>query len=668
MRFDLIALTSDDLITLSNRGLLKRAQQELALPDLKGEIAEDESGNIKIDWSDDICCQFPAQKTLAQSYCSCPASSLCRHLLRSLLFYQCQISSQGEASPAPLGKTAWNPGTISDRVLQTHYSKLALTKLRSQFDAGQVIKVITGIEPRAHFHSLSLNLRFLIPDDLRYTHCDCDELAPCSHVPLAIWAFRKLPPEESQGIISTAAESIAVPTALLDEVERLVVELADVGIAGINSVLRDRFSRLEQQCRRHELVWIAEILLDIIQSCSYYHQHDARFDIQQVVSWIGELLIRSDAIRHHAAWQNPIPLLFIKGSTQDKTVALGSARLMGLGCGVTVRSSGVKIAAYLQDLDSGTVMAMTHYFANPEPPIRPKDFWQLAQVSMGKGMQLGAIGAGQILIKGGKRTPSYRLIPGRSPMSLNPQSCQWEKLRSPLLVHSFTDLIARLRELPLPELQPRRMTEQLQVLTIGAVEFVEFDPIGQAVRAIVVDSAGTPATLIQPYLDRGRFGIEAMLTRLQQEELKFVSARVSLSAAGLVLEPVALIFQSGETRQMLQPWVASPQVTLEKEVAPQLVDRTVTSSPIALYLQDIQAALQNTWLVGLQRADRVNLQQWQQLVRQGEAIGFSSLLPSMQNLIVCLSDRFHSLNWNSQPAREALALVTVLSQVSSHVL
>ena len=667
MRSDLIALTLDDLITLSNRGLLKRAQQELALPDLKGKIAEDESGNITIAWSDEICCQFPAQKTLTQSYCNCPATSLCRHLLRSLLFYQSQVPSNGAASPVPPSKTAWNPGTIADRVLQTHYSKSVLTRLRSQFDAGQVIKVITGIEPSVHFHSLSLNLRFLVPDDLRYTHCDCDESAPCSHVPMAIWAFRKLLPEQNQGVISTATESIAVPTALLDEVEQLVQELADVGIAGINSVLRDRFSRLEQQSRRHELVWIAEILLDIIQSCSYYHQHDARFDIQQVVSWIGELLIRSDAIRHHAAKQNPIPLLFIKGSTQDKTVALGSARLMGLGCGVTMRTSGVTIAAYLQDLDSGTVMAMNQYFANPAPPAEPKDFWQLAQASMGKGMQIGAIGAGQILIKGGKRTPSYRLIPGRSPMNLNPQSYKWEKLRSPLLVTSFADLADRLRELPLPELQPRRMTEQLYVLQVGAVEFVEFDPIEQAIRAIVVDSASTPATLIQPYLHRGRFGIEAMLTRLQQEDLKFVSARVSLSAAGLILEPIALIFQSGETRQILQPWLAPPQV-VAPAAAPQLVARMGNSSPVELYLQEMQTTLQDLWLVGLERVERSHLQQWQQLVRQGEAIGFNLLLQPMQHLITALNCRFHTLNWDSQPAREALALATVLSQVARHVL
>jgi hypothetical protein len=92
MRQDLLALTIDDLITLSNRGLVKRAQQELQPPDLTGEIVEDNLGNLTVDWSDEICCKLPVQTTLFQSQCSCPATSLCRHLLRSVLFYQSRFS------------------------------------------------------------------------------------------------------------------------------------------------------------------------------------------------------------------------------------------------------------------------------------------------------------------------------------------------------------------------------------------------------------------------------------------------------------------------------------------------------------------------------------------------------------------------------------------------
>jgi hypothetical protein len=663
MRQDLMALTIDDLITLSNRGLVKRAQQELQSSDLTGTITEEESGKLVVQWSDEICCTLPAQTPLAQAQCSCPATSLCRHLLRSVLLYQAQTTPI--ATTQTTEPIAWNPASITDEVLQQHYTKANLAKLRSQFDVGQVISVTTGIKPTVHFHSLSLNLRFLVPDDLRYTHCDCDENAPCSHVPLAIWAFRQLPPDQNHALLSTQTQPFTVPTALLEQLENHLQELADVGIAGMNSVMRDRFPRLEQQCRQAELVWIAEILLDLIQEYDYYHKHDNQFDAEKVLQCLAELWIRSDALRHYETANHHVPQLFIRGSAQDKTVTIGSGRLVGLGCGVTERSAGATLTAYLQDLDSGTVMAMQRYFANPEAPNSPKAFWQLAQQTIAKGISLNAVGAGQLLIKGGKRTPGYQLQLARNPVSLNPQAFQWEKLRSPLRVDDFAELTDWLRELPPAELRPRRFTERLQVLAITAVQSTEFDPVTQTIQAQVTDATGNLATIVHPYSDRGQFGLETMLQKLQQPNaLKFVSAQVSLSRRGLTLAPIALIFQEATTRSMLQPWITAPvgdQIPTPTDPTPTL---SIPQSPITNYLQELTIALQKIWLVGLDRADINHLQQWQKLKQQGEIIGFSQFLQPIDQFTSSLSQKFHTLNWERQAVREALAIVTVSNQLA----
>jgi hypothetical protein len=661
MRQDLLTLTIDDLITLSNRGLVKRAQQEVESAELIGEISETPAGDLTVRWSDDICCSFPVQTTLAQSQCSCPATSLCRHLLRSVLYYQSQATT---TTPTP--EIAWNPGTIADEVLQKYYSKAALIKLRSQYDAGQVIGVTCAIKPFAHLHNLSLNLRFLVQDDIRYTHCDCNEAAPCSHIPWAIWAFRQLRSGQDYGLISTQAQPIAVPTELLDDLEVHLSELAHVGIAGMNQILRDRLARLEQRSRKAELIWIAEILLDLIQAYEQYQQHDAQFDAEQVVNWLGELYIRSDAIRNHHLVDHPVPSLFIRGSAQDTTVTLGSSRLVGLGCGATVRSSGVTLTAYLQDVDSGTVVALPRYFANPAANTAPKDLWQLAQYTVGKGMQLGAIGAGQLLVKGGKRTPSYQFIPGRSPMSLNPQSYQWEKLRSPLLVNDFAELTDRLRSLPPPQLRPRRVTEQLQVLEIAAVLSVEFDPVSQSLRAQVADMAGNQATIVHPYSNRGRMGFETLLAQLlSPNALKFISATVSTNHQGLVLTPIALVFQVGETRQMLQPWVSPAQSNAINTTLPSSISTAAVSrSTIAVYQEELTIALQDLWLMGFDRADQQQLQQWQRLLQQGHAIGFNQFLQPIDRLTTTFAQKFQQLEWDSQPTYVALAVLTTLVQLA----
>jgi hypothetical protein len=651
MRQDLLLLTSDDLVTLSNRGIVKRAQQEVL--ELLVELQEDAEGNVEVQWSDEVRCKLPANVTINQGQCSCPATSLCRHIVRSVLAYQAKNLQADE--PVAI---SWNPAEISDELLSAQYSKSQLARLRSQYSAGLVIGVNCGTKPTAHFHTLSLNLRFLVPNDPRYTHCDCSEAAPCSHVPLAVWAFRELG-NRTHGLISTATE--VVPTALLDDIETHLSELAECGIANMERTLPDRLNRLEQRCRAENLVWIAEILVDLLQAYHLYQQRDGSFAPDRVVALLAELWMRSDAIRHLSSHQ--IPQLLIGGSRLDKTSSLGASRLVGLGCGVTIQSKGVTLTTYLQDADSGTLMAMPKYFANSD--YQSTDFQQLAQTTIGKGLSLASVSAGQLLTKGGKRTPSYEFIPGRSALSLHLQSFRWEQLRSPLLVDSFADLQATLVDLPPRSLRPRRVTESLQVLPIAQVEQVSFDPITQNIRATLVDAAGDRASLIHPYTSRGAAGAEALLEQLKSQELRFVAAQVSLGAGGLVLAPLSLVFESADRRSLLQPWIdAGKNATVNS------LDALVmpTQSPVADYLQQLSIALADLWLVGLNKADKMHGRQWQELLKQGKSIGFQRLLPPLELLSGALNQKSHSLTCDLQPASQALSTLTVLCELSHQAL
>jgi hypothetical protein len=672
MRQDLLLLTSDDLATLSNRGIVKRAQQEMQSLKLQAEFQEDTAGNVEVQWSDEVLCKLPADVTISQGQCSCPATSICRHIVRSVLAYQAQDLDE---QPAAIllrrhSVNEWNPADISDEILATLYSKAQLNKLRSQYSAGLVIGVNCGTKPTAHFHTLSLNLRFLVPNDLRYTHCDCSEAAPCSHVPLAVWAFRELGDssverlgQRTHGLISTAVE--VVPTVLLDDIETHLLELAECGIANMERTLPDRLNRLEQRCRDGNLVWLAEILVDLMQAYHLYQQRDGSFVPDRVVDLLAELWMRSDAIRHRESSKHQIPQLLIGGSQLDKTSSLGASRLVGLGCGVTLQSKGVTLTAYLQDSDSGTLMAMPKYFGNVATDDQPASFQQLAQATVSKGLSLASIGARQLLTKGGKRTPSYEFVPGRSALSLHLQSFRWEQLRSPLLADSFADLQAALIDLPPRLLRPRRVTESLQVLPIAQVEQVFFDPITQNIRATLLDASGDRAFLIHPYTSRGAAGAEALLEQLKSQELRFVAAQVSLGAGGLVLAPLSLVFESDGQRSLLQPWIDAGG----NEIAASLdVSVIAPQSPVADYLEQLSIALADLWLVGLNKADDRHCRQWQELLEQGRSIGFQKLLPPLELLSAALGQKHHALTWNLKPARQALSTLTVLYELSHQAL
>jgi len=418
-RSDLLALEMDDLTVLANRGLVRRAQQELA-SGLTCELDEDDVGNVEVRWSDGPLCRLPARVTLDRARCTCPATTICRHLIRSVLAYQRQhaaptaaappsgdgetaVSSISESAPS-LGSTSatettdqtaamettdqtaamettaavpamdkgasptrpagepWDPGSLGDEDLAAAVHKTVLARARALFEAGQVVEVVRSAKPSARIHTLACSVRFLVPGDPRYTHCDCAEAAPCSHVPLAVWAFRLLNPGTAGGLVSTRPAPLPVPIALLDRIEDALRALVSAGISGAPPSLPDRLRRLEQDCRADGLIWPAEVSAALVAQCMAYTQHDARFDPAHVVALIGELCVRADAIR---ADTGAVPALFVRGATSDCRTSVGSARLIGLGCGARIRRGGVALDAFLQDAASGAVVAVGRDIADP---------------------------------------------------------------------------------------------------------------------------------------------------------------------------------------------------------------------------------------------------------------------------------------------------------------
>src|SRR5262245_21353921 len=127
MRPDLLSLTPDDLASLSNRGVVNRAQRELDEGKLDAEISESADGTVTVVWPEEITCTLPHDTTLPDSQCTCRATGVCRHLVQSVLLYQ--VWAAEEQPEAQVMPEPWNPGDISDEILATHYTKAIFNRL-----------------------------------------------------------------------------------------------------------------------------------------------------------------------------------------------------------------------------------------------------------------------------------------------------------------------------------------------------------------------------------------------------------------------------------------------------------------------------------------------------------------------------------------------------------
>jgi hypothetical protein len=662
MRQDLLALTPDDLVLLANRGLVKRAQQETQSGELTCTIDEDGQGNVVVRWSDEIECVLPADRHVRESRCSCPATTICRHLIRSVLAYQHATRADSGADRSDQSQEPWNPGAISDEDLARSVSRSGLTWARRNLDERHVIELVRSAKPSAYLHTLHCTVRFLVPGDARYTHCDCAEEAPCRHVPLAVWAFRLLDAAQVSGIVQTGTRSLDVPGVLLAEIEQALRDLVCLGVSSAPQALIERLRRQEMQCRQEELIWPAEIIAEIIQQHTAYTTHDARFTPVLVASLLGELCIRADAIRYDTG---AVPQLFIRGAAADTRTAVGTTRLIGLGCGVRTRRGGVELTAYLQDSASGALVAICRDVSDPEDHSgSPVPFWRLAQTPIAQGVSMAAFGAGQALVKGGHRLPNARFIPGRATLNVNPQSYAWETLRAPVLAEDFGELIARITAQPPAALRPRRLTDGLHVCAVAGAQDATFSQVDQEVRATLRDLNGGQARLIQPYTARGQAGTEALLTMLQAQgaELRFVAGYARLTAYGLAITPTALVFQEGATRRIFQPWIA--EGTHGETTTPDyVVRRQAQGEPLAEYWMQVGEALGDLLVVGLQRADVGVARRWRELARYGAALGFARTLEAVERLAASLEQKSATLHWEPDSGAEAALRLACLAQI-----
>ncbi len=609
-RPDLHALTPDDLAVLTNRGTVKRAQREVETAEVSAEWETDDGGRVVARWSDEVVCELPAGRTVKEAQCSCPAAELCRHVVRTVLAWQ----RLGDASSTPEPAAAWNPGSLSDAHLESHAAKGLMAKAQQRWNDGALVECVTGAKPSARFYDLGLTVRFVVPGDVRYSHCDCGQPSPCLHALLAVRAFRAMPADQTAALVSSGSPQIATDEPLLAEAERAVLRLLEDGIGGVASSEAHRWHRTAKALHGAGLVWLAGLLEDLLRERERYAARDALFAPENLAALAGELLMRCDALRHCTA----LPRGLAGGWRTTEQAEVGYSRWIGMGTLVTVRRKSVTLAAFMQEAGTGSPGAVMREVAHPADGA-PQDFAAMARVGMVKGAGIRALGAGQVIAEGCRRTPDHRLAFGRARAQVSPQSFEWEKLRAPVLVEDFAELRARLSLLPPRSLRPRRIGEDFHVLPVAANTAASFDPATQTLTAELTDTAGQRVKLALPWHARAAAGLGRLTAGLTENAAAFVSGAVSLTPAGLAIVPAGVVLRGAE-RTLVQPWVderAEAQAVVSSEEA-SAFSESPPDSPLPPAWRECGELLADLLVTGCSRARE---DRWRQLAADSEPAG-----------------------------------------------
>lgn len=563
-RADLMALTEDDLVALSNRGNLNRARRDLESDAFHVEFRTDTENTLAV-WSDPVTCVFPNDRTVAQAYCTCPSGKICRHLVRSILAYQA-LHAHPETQAATAGP--WNPGELSDATLDAAFGPL-MKRAHALLDTPLVAQALIGHKPLVQFLTLGHTVRFLVPGDPRYAHCDCAAQPPCLHGAAAALVFRRLPRGAAGGIVTTDDESPRHhPTAA--SAAEWIGRMARIGLARTSRASGDRLRGHAESLVATGWVWPGDVAEALANARELYQAHDARFSPGDVARLAGEFLARVDAL---AAPDLPVPRVLVQGGQADIDTRLGQSRFVGLGVTARIHRGYVDLMALMQDADHGRVVAVAHRFAD-ERTDEPVALSTLGSRLVLRGRSVAHFGHGQIVMKQARLTHTHRLDPSGANASVYAQNFKWEELAAPTLAQDFGEVVERLANLPPACLRSRRVGEDVCVVPIARVEGARFDVRSQSVVAQLFDVAGGAAVLRFPYLARTHEGCERLLKWLTQTQtaLRFVAGTARLAAQGIEIEPSGVVFETpgpdGLRRAMVQPWVDSLDAHLEAPDAP----------------------------------------------------------------------------------------------------
>ena len=650
MRDDLCAITDEDLAAFSNRGSVNRAAKEVADDKLTCQLAEAADGAVHAEWSDGWKIDIPGGKTLREGRCSCLAIGTCRHIVRTVLYYQRTHRVTRSSEP-------WDPGAITDAELEKHLPRAALENARALFEGGVLAELVRSAKPLARLHGLSCHVRFRVPGDIRYAAADCAPAAAAAMAAVAVWSFRRLPAGTDAGFVVTGQPTPA-PSAALDAVDAAAQSWFTHGLAGAPPHLDADLRRLESACRNAELIWPAENVAAFAEELAHYAAHDALFSPERMIETVGELLGRVDAIR---AGTGAVPQPLVRGSADDRTIELGTTRLVGLGCGVRVRRRSARLVAYLQDLDSGAVSVMTRDFADDPDDKEPRPFARLGDAPFTQGVGLAQIGRSQVLLAKAKRTAAGAIAIGRSRCSLTPQGYAWEQLREPVLVDDLDELRARLAALPPACLRPLRAAESFHVLAVTGAEQASFDEARQRIVATLSDGEGRTATLTHPYHARAHDGFELLLSRLSHDRVRMVAGHVALTHAGLTIEPTMVVFEADGQRTAVQPWVDRAPDELRGATD---AGGDAAREPVAAYFGELQETLAGLLQVGLRRSDDAVARRLHDTARTGESLGLARLPERVNRLADELDAKLRDVRWQPTAAAVLACELSVLVRLA----
>ncbi|WP_369273178.1 hypothetical protein AB5J55_27395 [Streptomyces sp. R11] len=625
IRTDLLALTPQTLASLANRGLVKRAEKDLAAGS-GPEVTVTDDGTVRGRFPDGTDTALPPGLGLDAADCGCAATGVCRHRIGLVLAYQRTAASAPEAdSPAAKAEFVdWTPAEFDDAALTAALGRAALSAAQRVKDRGYVARLHrpTAADPEPRVELPTCTVRFPVPHELGYALTDASAALRGEVVTLAVWAFRAADgtdgakPAEATATAKSAAGPLTpatkaaattatptnpqptevsvgahTPTATAQLTEgplRTALALADDllldGVQQAGPVFAGSLARARESLTAASLHWPAGAVAELREQIDAYATRGTHYEAERFALLLAEL-----HARHRAAGHDPVGVL---GTTEAPETPLRRVRLMALGC---------RIGGTARDRTAET------YFAHAEAGIALvlRKRWELTEDQSLTGHELAGrrllgsplrtLAAANVVSEHTSRAADRTVSISRGRIaatSVTPLGSAWRELPGSLLLRDTAGHLRAAGERPPRLIRPRVEAESVRVVEVAAVESVGYDPAAQRLEAVVRDPAGNEILVRAAYNPLCPGGLDALAAALGDEEVHGVSGMLNRAHGRIVLDPLAVLTSKGVIIPDLAPGEGDTTLAMA---------RARPTDPITTALESALTALAQAAHHGLRR-------------------------------------------------------------------
>ena len=153
--------------------------------------------------------------------------------------------------------------------------------------------------------------------------------------------------------------------------------------------------------------------------------------------------------------------------------------------------------------------------------------------------------------------------------------------------------------------------------------------------------------------------------------MKFVAGHVHAGKHGLVIAPVAVIFEEGDKRTMIQPWVdrwVATDPSGESLGFPSAQSHAQTVDLLQEYLARLLDELGSLLTAGFERVDAKTIAQWKHFAEESDSLGFSAITAAVFKLSQALAEKPSKIDWDPHHAAYTavdLAVILLVAQTEA---